>query len=226
MQPLFVSQNGQLWSLVKYTENFLRSFPQDLTASLQDLWSFFTLPTNNKNTQVKTGKIMGGGGEGFGGRVLRESKSPQHGWRASKHQLLLHQKHYSTTAKNITYLSFSKSLFLLSATLSPTSPHCHLSAVISLKKSKGRKLITSSNLRSKEATFTGKLFVVLKKKKHKSLLSLYQSQSWPLTRNMLVSPIPFCSVDANSSSHLPDRWSWGNVLRSGAGMSSRGLTMV
>ena len=60
MQPLFVSQNGQLWSLVKYTENFLRSFPSRLgSVSLQYLWSFFTLPAHIEtkgNTQVKTGK--------------------------------------------------------------------------------------------------------------------------------------------------------------------------
>lgn len=56
MQPLFVSQSRQLWSLVEYNqfaENFLRSFPQDFRVLslfffnfFCHLPSFFTISTN------------------------------------------------------------------------------------------------------------------------------------------------------------------------------------
>lgn len=46
MQPLFVSQSGQLWSLVEYNqfaENFLRSFPQDFRVLSLFFFIFFVI---------------------------------------------------------------------------------------------------------------------------------------------------------------------------------------
>lgn len=41
-------------AMVKYTDSFLRSFPQDLGVFLQYLWSFFTLPAHIKNIHKNT----------------------------------------------------------------------------------------------------------------------------------------------------------------------------
>lgn len=114
------------------------------SVSLQYLWSFLTLPahikTKRKTRRLKTGKIRGWCG-GFGGWVLRDSKSSRHGWRASKHQLLLHQektftlqqlKHHLLVLFKVTFLCVHYPLTYLS------SSH-RLLAVITLKKSKRKE---------------------------------------------------------------------------------------
>lgn len=88
----------------------------------------------------------------------------------------------------------------------------HLLAVITLKKAKERKLMTSSNLgypHERQKMTLKSCVCGVELKEDKSLLSLHQSLSWPLTRNMRMSLIPFCFCDAISSSHLSDRRYWG-----------------
>lgn len=186
------------------------------SVSLQYLWSFLTLPahikTKRKTRRLKTGKIRGWCG-GFGGWVLRDSKSSRHGWRASKHQLLLHQektftlqqlKHHLLVLFKVTFLCVHYPLTYLSSS--------HLLAVITLKKAKERKLMTSSNLgypHERQKMTLKSCVCGVELKEDKSLLSLHQSLSWPLTRNMRMSLIPFCFCDAISSSHLSDRRYWG-----------------
>lgn len=117
-------------------------------------------------------------------------------------------KHHLLVLFKITFLCVHYPLTYLS------SSH-RLLAVITLKKAKERKLMTSSNLRYpyERQKMTLKSCVCgVELKDDKSLLSLHQSLSWPLTRNMRVSLIPFCFCDAISSSHLSDRRYWGKCF--------------
>lgn len=180
MQPLFVSQNGQLWSLVKCAENFLRSFPSRLWIGLCNIYAHsspYPLTFKTKeNTQVKTGEIKkrkkkkGGAGD-FGGRVIRDSKSSKHGWRVSKNQLLIHQKP-TLQQLNITYLSFRKWPFFLYTTFSPNSTHFLIFQQLILSKMQRKETHTklqskTSSCKIKEATFTKKVFCAIKTESNK-----------------------------------------------------------
>lgn len=78
---------------------------------------------------------------------------------ASKHQLLLHQKHYLTTAKtSLTYPFQKLPFFFVHYPLTYLSPFLRLSAVISLKKTKKKKQrkITHNKLQFKMSSWKDK----------------------------------------------------------------------
>lgn len=211
-----------LWS--NTLRNSWGDFPQDLGVCLCNIYghsSPYPLTLKPKKTcKSKQAKTRGGGG--FCGQVLRESKICMT-WMKAK-QTATSPENYSTAKTSLTYPFLSYlSFFLLSSHL-PLPISVSFSCYFSQKSKKGKH--NKLQLKDKGWHSMKSCFCGVKTEKEKSLQSqsAYQKPSWPLTRNTHVCQIPFCFTDANSSSHLSDRRYWGNILRSGAGMSNHGVT--
>lgn len=214
-----------LWS--NTLRNSWGDFPQDLGVCLCNIYghsSPYPLTLKPKKTcKSKQAKTRCGGG--FCGRVLRVSKICMT-WMKAKHIATL-PENYSTAKTSLTYPFLSYlSFFLL--ILSPTSPHFCIFQLLFLSKKQKRETYNKLQLKDKGWHSMTSCFYGVKTEKEKSLQSqsTYQKPSWPLTRNTRMCQIPFCFTGANSSSHLSDRRYWGNILRSGAGMSNHGVTKM